>query len=405
MGIRPGTPVAIRARTSFGGQGTFISEARFVADERGTVDVATATSHRGTYQGVDPMGLFWSMHLDTAARMAPESAHPWAPPAPYAVELEAIVESSVVARTTLLRQFLAPSVTRQDLHNGGVEGHFFLPAPIDSARAPLVIVLGGSEGGFDDLRAAMLASHGFATLALAYFRAPGLPEELFEIPIETVERAVRWAGHQPSLTPGRIAILGTSKGAELALTAASLVPEIHAVVSIVGTESVGQGIDRNGRSRAVSSWTWRGHPLPFVRQVPPPEFTAQFTQHGPPYRLRPLFENSRRDSASLRSAMIPVERIQGPILLISGDDDQMGTSVESGAVVVRRLEAAHSPYLARHLRYPNAGHAIQLPFLPTPPRVGLGQFWAMGGTDVGYARADAASWENILAFLEGALRH
>src|SRR6185436_8629728 len=188
-------------------------------------------------------------------------------------------------------------------------------------RLPVVLVLSGSEGGFDDLGAAALASHGYAALAVAYFGAPGLQDELFEVPVERVAAAVAWVRGRAELDAGRIAVLGASKGAELALVAATRIPEIRAVVAYAPTDVVNQGVDRRGGSRAASSWTWGGAPLPFLVQTPPPAFQAQF-RGPPPYRLRPLYEASRSDSG-LAHAAIPVERIRGAVLLISGEDDQM----------------------------------------------------------------------------------
>jgi hypothetical protein len=47
-----------------------------------------------------------------------------------------------------------------------------------------VILLGGSDGGVMEGSAAVLASRGYAALALAYFGAPPLPPELIEVPLE-----------------------------------------------------------------------------------------------------------------------------------------------------------------------------------------------------------------------------
>jgi len=196
----------------------------------------------------------------------------------------------------------------------------------------------------------MLASHGYAALAVAYFGTPGLQEELFEVPVERIESAVEWVRGRPGLDAGRIAARGASKGAELALVGASLVPDIRAVVAYAPTDVVNQGIDRRGGSRGTSSWTWRGAPLPFLAQTPPPGFAAQF-RGPPPYRLRPLYEASRSDGALARAA-IPVERIHGAVLLVSGEDDQMIPSSAAAEAVVWRLRAAHHPYPDLHLAYP-----------------------------------------------------
>ena len=402
-GVAPYARVIVRARTAFDRTSTLHSSATFIADRRGRVELDRAAPIAGSFRGVDGMGLFWSMRLDTTTSLRSGLAHPWAPPTPYAVTLDLIVDTAVVASAVAIRRFIAPGVEMRTIADSGVRAHLFLPAGSAEARHPLVIALTGSEGGYDDLRAAMLASHGYAALAVAYFGVPGTPAELFEVPVETIERAVEWASRQRGIDAERIGVMGASKGAELALLSASLIPRITAVVANAATDAVGQGIDRKGQSRATSSWTWRGRPLPFIRQVPPPEFTAQFSRHGPPYRLRMLHEASRRDTASLHQAQIAVERINGPVLMISGDDDQLGPTVEGSDAVVARLAKHSFPHPVHHLRYAGAGHQILLPFLPTPPR-NSGQFWMMGGTAEGYARADIDSWTRTLEFLRLHLR-
>jgi dienelactone hydrolase len=396
-GLAPGAGVTVRARTALGEKGVLQSSAAFVADANGRIVADRAPAVAGSYQGIDGMGLFWSMQLDTSASVGAGLGEAWAPPAQYTVVLDVSSGGTVLARATATRRFMAPGVRMRAIDDSGVHAHLFLPDEEPGVRHPMVVTLTGSEGGYDDLHAAMLASSGYAALAVAYFGSPGTPPELFEIPVETVERAVQWASRQPNIDPERIGVIGASKGAELALLSASLIPEIGAVVANAATDAVGQGIDQRGQSRPTSSWTWRGKPLPFIRQVPPPEFTAQFSQHGPPYRLRILHEASRRDTASLHAAQIAVERINGPVLLISGEDDQLGPTVEATESIVARLAQHSFSHPVQHLRYAQAGHQILLPFLPTRPR-NSGQFWAMGGTAEGYARADLDSWTRTLAF-------
>ena len=53
-------------------------------------------------------------------------------------------------------------------------------------------VLGGSGGGLPQGLAALLASHGYVALALAYFSYEHLPAELVSIPLEYFETGMRW---------------------------------------------------------------------------------------------------------------------------------------------------------------------------------------------------------------------
>lgn len=397
VGLAPGASAEIVLRWPDAPGGALRSFARVHADRAGRIDLRTMAPDSGSYAGVDGTGLLWSMG---SVRGAPPAADPWHAPRPLRLRAELSVGGRIVDERRVTRTLLAPGVRVEEVADSGVVARLYAPAR-HGRPLPVVIVLSGSEGGFDDLGAAMLASHGFAALTVAYFGAPGLQEELFEVPVERISAAVAWVRRRPDLDAGRIAALGASKGAELALVAASLIPDIHTVVAYAPTDVVNQGVDRRGGSRGVSSWTWRGTPLPFLAQTPPPAFQAQF-RGPPPYRLRPLFEASRSDSALARAA-IPVERIHGAVLLVSGEDDQLIPASPAAEAVVRRLRAARHPYPVIHRSYPDAGHVILLPYLPTPPRARIGP-WLTGGTPAGYARADADSWPLVLRFLADALR-
>src|SRR5579859_3509574 len=60
-GLQPGQSVKLRARARDTGEHAWASSASFVADSKGEVDLATQRPVAGSYQRVDPMGLFWSM--------------------------------------------------------------------------------------------------------------------------------------------------------------------------------------------------------------------------------------------------------------------------------------------------------------------------------------------------------
>ena len=64
----------------------------------------------------------------------------------------------------------------------GLVGALFEPAA--PGPHPAVIHVAGGDGAIMETDAALLAAHGFATLALGYFRQPGLPSGLVNLPLE-----------------------------------------------------------------------------------------------------------------------------------------------------------------------------------------------------------------------------
>ena len=100
----------------------------------------------------------------------------------YEVHFTATVNSKQVAAATATRQLpagLGVTSRRLSVARDGVTGVLYRPKDT-STRKPALLVFGGSEGGLNyvvTLEAAMLAAHGYPTLALAYFRATRLPAQ------------------------------------------------------------------------------------------------------------------------------------------------------------------------------------------------------------------------------------
>ena len=100
-------------------------------------------------------------------------------------------------------------------------------AEADSSKA--LIVIGGSEGNENIPMnvGKMFAARGISALGVCYFNVPGLPDNLIRVPVDPFEKAVRWLKNQGY---EKVFIYGISKGGELALLAASLIPEISGVI-------------------------------------------------------------------------------------------------------------------------------------------------------------------------------
>ena len=107
------------------------------------------------------------------------------------------------------------------------------------------------------------------------------------------------------------------------------------------------------------------------------------------------------------SVYLPVERINGPVLLISGTDDAVWPSTVLSEFAVRRLRAHAHPHAVEHLVYDGAGHIIGPPvpgisFSITHavhPIIGLD--FAFGGSVEKNTAASHDSWARILRFLGG----
>jgi bile acid acyltransferase/acyl-CoA thioester hydrolase-like protein len=114
-----------------------------------------------------------------------------------------------------------------------------------------------------------------------------------------------------------------------------------------------------------------------------------------PVPLTPLFD-AALEGPLPADVFIPVERTNGPILLVSGDGDAMWPASRMGHQIMERLAAHQHPFTSRHVHYPNAGHLMRPPGVPTSVLDGK---FALGGTPAGQAAANRAAWLETVAFL------
>jgi dienelactone hydrolase len=389
-GLLPGQPVSLLLEAKDDLGRVWRSTAEWLADGEGSVDAAAAP-RAGSYQGADGMGLFWSLR---PVEPGPPFILRGAPP--YTLELSALVNGEVAARATCERRFVGEGVTRSEVRDDGLVATLFEPP--GRGPHPLVIVLMGSGGGLNEQRAALLASRGFAALALAYFAMPGLPSALCEIPLEYFDRALDWAARRPSLDAGRVFLWGQSRGGELALLLGAERPaRIHGVIGWVGSGVVFGGVGGDPSTYQKPSWTRDGRAVPYL-SAPSPEIPP-----GKPYVFTPLFEQMIADVEAREEASIAVEKIGGPVLLISAVDDALWPSVTLSELAMRRMEARGHRFRRTHLRMEGAGHMISIPYGPTTTRVMMQPVARIlidfGGNPAANAAASTASWRATLDFL------
>lgn len=281
-------------------------------------------------------------------------------------------------------------------------------APPASGKHPAILLLGGSEGGQVMKRFVVrFTQYGYVAASVAYFKAPGLPQSLEDVPVEPIGKALDEISKRPDVDPNRIAIMGGSKGGELALLAASLYPQIHAVVANVPSPFAWQGIPEGPGGAPMSSWSFQGKPLPYVAYTAAMglQFQSAYMKHTP-LDLRVAYDDAMQKNASeIAPAMFHLENIHGPVLLLGADDDQLWDSDAQSQLALAYLHEHHHPYADQYRHYAGAGH-IFLYQSSTHPQTQfpLGPFMMLlGGTPQGDLAAQAQAWPQIGVFLESAL--
>lgn len=403
-GVEPGARVTVHASVRDDDGRMWESAGVYVAGADGSVDTAVLESTAGSYRGVDANGLFWSMKLAAESRAERTTFHKNGAESDH-VTLTAEMDGEVIAKATLERHWLAAGTKmRAAAMENGFVGWLYIPP--GRKRWPVVIVLGGSGGGYDLDKAALLSRHGFATLALAYFGVPGLPHWLHRVPLEYLERAIAWLGAQDEIDAERIGVLGVSRGAELALLAASRFLQIRAVAAYAPSAVAWSSGGRDKSSgETIPCWTWKGEAIPFA-PLPLRKFIARSAIPvgllRRPVRFRNLFRSALRNRQAVRQGMIPVEKACGPIMLIAGGDDCVWPASRMAEMIVARLGACGFSHTVEHVNYPQAGHALRYPFMPTTVRMsrsrGMKFPILLGGTATADAHAQEDAWQRTIAF-------
>jgi uncharacterized protein len=229
------------------------------------------------------------------------------------------------------------------LNTPNVESKLYLG---NGKKQPLIVGLGGSEGGnawasdhWKKTRDQFLEK-GYAFLAIGYFGPKGTPPALEKIAIEDVYNAIQTATQNKQVDKKRIAIIGGSRGGDLALLIASYYKDIRCVVSLVPSHAVFPG---NTMHLTSSSWTYQNKELPFI---PVTKETVPFLMTR---NLRSAFETMLKDTVAEKQALIKVENIKAPILLLSATQDEIAPTTPMCEKIIARLKANKFKYANEHV--------------------------------------------------------
>ena len=349
----------------------WVSSSTFVAGPSGTVGPATSASVAGSYEGTDAMGpidfMTASGHPGALYSWWPAKCCSWS----KALDFTFRASSGRAAATVTVRRGPGAPVKAQylNMRGAGFVGSFWRPAAGRGNR-PAVLEIYGSVAGYNDY-GAWFASRAYPTLDIAYFGAPGLPEQLKDVPLEYFANALRWLARQPEVDPARMWVMGISYGSEAALLLGAHYPRlVHGVAAMVPNDLAScAAFVCNG-----PAWTFAGRPVPYA----------------------PVAGDS--DPRDDPAAEIPVDRIRGPVLVDCGGDDMLWRSCPSAQTIMAELSAARRPYPRLILRYQQAGHGVGTP-PPYVPGVASTVTDTNGETLLSNPVALAAQWPKLLAFL------
>ena len=223
-----------------------------------------------------------------------------------------------------------PNLSEQ---HGVVETKLFLGV---SEKQPLIVAFGGGGGGNEWTRDYLkekrdrLNNRGYAVLAIGYFKSNGTPQNLDRISLDAISDTIMNIAKNPKIDASKIALIGGSKGGELVLNLASRFSHFNAVIAM-STANV--SFPAITWSANTSSWSYNNNEVPYV---PAPLKTISPALKGDLFSAHSIM---LEDEKAVNEAEIHVENINGPILIMSGkNDDQWPSTLMSNRIVDRLKE-------------------------------------------------------------------
>jgi len=216
--------------------------------------------------------------------------------------------------------------------------------PKVSGKVPAVIAFGGSDPSWAhaDANGEMMAKNGIAVIGVVYFKMdPSLPVSLDQIPMEYFIQAIDYAQSLPQIDANRIGVVSGSRGAEAGFLLAILDQRIKSVVITTPSKVAWGGMTTN-----KSAWTFQGRDIPHL-SLPDMANATQIER----------FQRALSDDQKVKQAMFHFEKINGPILLISAENDQIWPGTAMSNDIVSYLKQENFTHSIVHKSYPT-GHGF-----------------------------------------------
>ncbi|XP_077580438.1 acyl-coenzyme A thioesterase 3-like isoform X1 [Stigmatopora nigra] len=378
--------VTLRAQATDERGIVFRSMAIYRADGNGELDLHRDAALCGTYEGVEPMGLLWSMQPAT-----PHKYFHWSKAVrPHMVRFS--VHDGVDVEEEECGRALAEAINERVLMGEGVTREV-----VNLEKCSAVLFTPPGEGPFpgvldlctfaSEKRAGLLASKGFVVLTVGLFYDK--PSKMKHMELDYLEDALRLLQKHPKVGSDGLGVIGRSKAGDIALSLASFVPGVRAVVGINAcSANIGAPLHYRGQ-RVLSSLSVD------LDKIIPTSDGANIVKFG----------SGDPNSNENRESLIPVEKSNAHFLLLTSEDDLNYDTrgyMEDLAATLRRAGKNN----VENVCYPRAGHLLEPPFGPYCPSCLHGFLRIVvkwGGEPQAHACAEVLAWRKVEEFLRSRL--
>lgn len=227
----------------------------------------------------------------------------------------------------------------------------------ENADDRLLIVIQGLKGWELPAKyAELFCEQGYSTLAMSYYGGKGQPQKMCAIPLEQFQAACdtlkRYAGGKYK----RIGIYGNSKGAGIALLAASVVPDISLVIAASSFGHIMQGVGKAKENSCKAMVAFRGKDFPYVKKGK--IFSDFLKRCVKEHNVRLLYFFDEWDKKGTEENEIPVENICGDILFLTSTHDESVPARRDAKLLVNRLKRKQFQYNYQHINSEKGSHNL-----------------------------------------------
>lgn len=331
---------------------TWQSTSTFISDGNGEVILNNCPSVSGDFKGVFPMGILSFMKPIKKRRSKIKYKNQVEYNSSFNVLIKIYEDNKQIDSCEITRYFKEKQTASINI-TMCEKAKATLYLPKSKKKLPAIIVLSGSEGGINKAQciAQMISNYGIATMAIGYFGMNGLPKNLEKIPLEIVKEAIDILKNNKNIDSKRVGIYGRSKGAEFALIAATKFEDLSCIILNSPSIFVLEGVKGRFPSNS-SSWVFKGKEIDYF------EFKA--TEYLKAKIKKELYPNPNIEI----SARMPLEQLNGNILLLSSVHDEIWPAYQSSLKIKEELKQKNFSYNVTLKKYKYVGHMLTIPFQP-----------------------------------------
>jgi len=387
-GLPPSVPVILTTKLRNDKERiNFKSTNTFVTTSKGRIDTALQAPVSGNYSGVHSSGPLWSVRPQPGSvkRLWPGDI---TQPLDYTLSLSDTASEDLLASTSVTRSYLSEGVRRVEVREDGFVGTLFLPPHPSPAPAIITLYGGMTRNGVPEDRAAMLASKGYATLALAYFGVGDLPKVYGELDIEYFEKAALWLVQRPEVSGGSVGLCGISMGGSICLAMAQFLGPLVAAVVVLGANYVSSPGGFKYKKEVVEASTYIANPN-----------TALLGRDG-------WLEGGTEMLFRQPERQVIFEKSEAPVLGIVGEEDEEMREIARFSFERAKVAGKLNCHL---VELDGTGHLIDLPHSPLcktashPLCLPHQRMW-YGGQVQPHALAQFKAWTLLTEFFDGHLK-